>query len=143
MKDEAQPNEDKIGPQKSISKSKPSKTTTTITLGPTSDKLKWWIEGTTNLATIAGQEVVSGFGWSLYDHVLKLLTSLFPTLIHLSPVNNKTDNKYLKIALGNLFLWGDGFRNGGLDYVLNESYDLQETVVELLVSIGKLLTTSK
>ncbi|KAL3418590.1 hypothetical protein PVAG01_10306 [Phlyctema vagabunda] len=69
-----------------------------------------------------------GFVWGLYQHTLKIFSFL-----------NTGDDKLFKRSLGKLFLWGDSFRDGKLDNVLDESDNLKGAVVASLVGIGKVL----
>ncbi len=85
----------------------------------------------------------AGFAWTLYDLDLKLLTRLIPIVSRDLPTISRKDIKALKHSLGNLFLWGDGFRDGMLENVLGESDDLKETLVDLLVRIARLLISSE
>lgn len=109
--------------------------------------LKEWIDGAT-IQKISGncdgeeaaETVDTGFAWALYDHILKLL-SILVTLD--SPKLSKKDARSLKDLVGKLFLWGDGFREGNLENILDCADDLRETVVGLLAGIGNILTTSK
>jgi hypothetical protein len=57
--------------------------------------------------------------------------------------SSRKDVKALKQSLGDLFLWGDGFRDGRLEKVVEESEDLEETLVSSLVGLGKLLVSSE
>ena len=49
----------------------------------------------------------------------------------------------LKEALGRLYLWGEGFRDGQLDVILATSPYLRVNVLKLLAKVGGLLSTSK
>jgi hypothetical protein len=105
-----------------------------------------WIDGATihRSADIEeGEGATAGFAWSLYDLDLKLLTKLVPILSRDIPTISRKDVKALKRSLGNLFLWGDGFRDGRLESVIEESDDLKETLVSSLVEIGRLLISSE
>jgi hypothetical protein len=108
-------------------------------------KVVEWIDGATvHRPTDAEEEGVSaGFAWTLYDLDLKLLTRLIPIISRDLPIISRRNIKSLKQSLGNLFLWGDGFRDGRLENVLEESSDLKETLVASLVGIGRLLISSE
>ena len=109
-------------------------------------KVVEWIDGTTiHRSTDAenGEGATAGFAWSLYDLNLKLLTKLIPIIARNIPTISRKDVKALKQSLGNLFLVGDGFRDGRLESVLEESDDLKETLVSSLVEIGRLLISSE
>ena len=108
-------------------------------------KVVEWIDGATiNRSRDTEDEgVAAGFAWTLYDLDLKLLTRLIPIVSRDLPTISRKDIKTLKQSLGNLFLWGDGFRDGMLEHVLEESDDLKETLVNLLVGIARLLISSK
>jgi hypothetical protein len=110
------------------------------------DKVVEWIDGATIYRSTDaedGERATAGFAWSLYDLNLKLLTELIPIVERDIPTVSRKDVKALKQSLGNLFLWGDGFRDGSLEIVLEESDDLKETLVSSLVQIGRLLISSE
>jgi hypothetical protein len=109
-------------------------------------KVAEWIDGATVHRSTdfeEGEGATAGFAWSLYDLNLKLLTKLIPIVSRDNPTILRKDVKALKQSLGDLFLWGDGFRDGGLESILEESDDLKETVVSSLVGIGALLISSE
>jgi hypothetical protein len=88
-------------------------------------------------------DTATGFVWTLYDQVLRLLTKLLALIPRGSAAVSKRDLKILKRSCGRLFLWGDEFRDGKLESVLEESEDLKETIVESLTSIGRALISGK
>jgi hypothetical protein len=107
--------------------------------------LKEWIDGATIQKVDAGdcdgeEDTETGFAWALYTQILKLLSILVPLE---SPKLPKKDERSLKGSVGKLFLWGDAFRDGKLESILNASDDLNETAVGLLAGIGNIITTSK
>jgi hypothetical protein len=108
-------------------------------------KVVEWIDGATiHRSRDAGHEgAAAGFAWTLYDLDLKLLTNLVPIVSRDLPTTSRKDIKTLKQSLGNLFLWGDGFRDGMLENVLEESDDLKETLVASLIGIARLLIYSE
>jgi hypothetical protein len=109
-------------------------------------KVVEWIDGATIHRSTEFEEregATAGFAWSLHDLNLELLTKLIPIVSRDISTISRKDVKALKQSLGNLFLWGDGFRDGRLESVLEESDDLKETVVSSLVGIGRLLISSE
>jgi hypothetical protein len=109
--------------------------------------LEEWIDGTTIQKASGGNSgdngTTTGFAWNLYDHVLKLLSALVPLAVQTSSGLSKKDTRSLKESLGDLFLWGDGFRDGSLESILEESDDLKESVVALLITVGEIIVSSK
>jgi hypothetical protein len=108
-----------------------------------------WIDGMT-VQTIGeniggrSSQASTGFAWSPYHHTLELFSLLFPlTLAWSGSSYNIQREKVFKKSLGKLFLWGDGFRGGKLEIVLDESENLRENVIECLVTIAKILLFSK
>jgi hypothetical protein len=110
-----------------------------------SGKVVEWIDGATIHRSGDAREdgAASGFAWTLYDLDLKILTELVPILLNGFLTTSRKDVKALKQSLGDLFLWGDGFRDGRLEKVVEESEDLEETLVSSLVGLGKLLVSSE
>ena len=109
-------------------------------------KVVEWIDGATVHRSTDVQEVEDatvGFAWSLYNLNLNILTELIPTVSRDIPTISRKDVKVLKRSLGNLFLWGDGCRDGKLESVLEELDNLKETLVSSLVRIGRLLISSE
>jgi hypothetical protein len=107
-------------------------------------KVVEWIDGATIYRSRDAEDegASAGFAWTLYDLDLKLLTNLVPIVSRDLPTTSRKDIKSLKQSLGNLFLWGDGFRDGLLENVLEESDDLKETLLASLVGIARLLIYS-
>jgi hypothetical protein len=106
-----------------------------------------WIDGTkiqTTTEKVKGREsqASAGFAWSLYNHTLELFSHLIPLALSV-PETNRQREKSFKKSLGRLFLWGDSFRGGKLESVLDHSDSLRETVIESLAAIGKILLYSK
>ena len=101
-----------------------------------------WIDGATIHRSGYG-ETATGFAWNLYDHIFRLFLAIAPLASYFSPEISKRELKSLKESLGNLFLWGDGFCDGRLEVVLEESDDLKESVVNSLIAAGTILTSSK
>jgi hypothetical protein len=108
-------------------------------------KVVEWIDGSTVYRSGDAEDegAAAGFAWTLYDLDLKLLTRLIPIASRDLPTISRKDINTLKQSLGNLFLWGDGFRDGMLENVMEESDDLKETLVDLLVRIARLLISSE
>ena len=108
-------------------------------------KVVEWIDGATIHRSGDAQEddAEFGFAWTLYDLDLKILTEFVPILSTESLKFSRKDVTTLKQCLGDLFLWGDGFRDGRLEKVVVESDDLAETLVSSLVGIGRLLMTGE
>jgi hypothetical protein len=109
-------------------------------------KVVEWIDGATihrSTGFEEGEGATTGFAWSLYDFNLNLLTKLIPIVSREISTSSHKEVKALKQSLGNLFLWGDGFRDGRLQSILEESDDLKETVLSSLVGIGRLLISSE
>jgi hypothetical protein len=102
-----------------------------------------WIDGATIHRSGVDSEAATGFAWSLYDHIFKLFSKILPLAPNFSPHISKREVKALKESLGNLLLWGDGFRDGKLEMVLEESDELKETVIESLVAAGSVLISSE
>lgn len=110
-----------------------------------SGKVVEWIDGATiHRSGDPGEDgAASGFAWILYDLDLKILTELVPILLNGFLKSSCKDVKALKQSLGDLFLWGDGFRDGRLEKVVEESEDLEKALVSSLVGLGKLLVSSE
>ena len=69
----------------------------------------------------------------------------FLTHMLLATGKNSEETCYasLKECRSLLYLWGEGLSNGKLEKAFSYSDDLQESVLELLISIGALLGHSK
>jgi len=108
-------------------------------------KVVEWIDGATIHRSGDGEEdgSSSGFAWTLYDLDLRILTKLVPIFSNDFHRISRKDVRNLKQSLGDLFLWGDGFRDGRLEEVVEESDDLEETLVSSLVRIGRLLISGE
>jgi hypothetical protein len=107
-----------------------------------------WLDGaiieTTKNVDGQASQASTGFAWSLYHHTLELFSHLYPLALPLSvPGRKRQHEKSFKKSLGRLFLWGDGFRDGKLESVLDHSDSLRETIIESLCAIGKILLHSK
>lgn len=96
-----------------------------------------WIDGTA-VQRLCDDEASSGFAWNLYQQILDLLAELIQT-----QSSSKEDLPSMRQSLGNLFLWGDGLRNGKLDIILDESDDLRGSIISLLAAVGDLLISRK
>jgi hypothetical protein len=83
-----------------------------------------------------------GITWRLWELCLSLFTTLRPLIIDGTPNIDASTIAYWKNLLGTLFVWGDGFRNGQLDLVLQDSDDLQNTILADLGAIAVILKTS-
>lgn len=108
--------------------------------------LEEWLDGTTIhrvAATFNDNDTTTSFAWNLYDNLLKLLSTLVPVILARSSRLSRKSARSLKESLGNLFLWGDGFRNGLLEIILEQSDDLRRSVISLLVSVGTILITGR
>jgi hypothetical protein len=81
-----------------------------------------------------------GIGEKLYSDCV----ALFSALCH-EPASElcQSNDGSSKEALGRLYLWGEGFRDGQLDMILATSPYLRVTVLKLLAKVGGLLSTSK
>ncbi|PMD42143.1 hypothetical protein L207DRAFT_306462 [Hyaloscypha variabilis F] len=108
-----------------------------------SGKVVEWIDGATIHRSGDGEEdgAASGFAWTLYDLDLRILTKLIPMFSNGWHRVSRKDVRSLKQSLGDLFLWGDGFRDGRLEKVVEESDDLEETLVSSLIGIGRRLVS--
>lgn len=105
-----------------------------------------WIDGATIQRTEDGG-ASTGFAWNFYDRILKLLSIIVtraPNKSEFKPPDiSKDDMRCLKESLGNFYLWGDGFRNGMLETILEESDDLKESIITTLTGISHILISSK
>ena len=63
-----------------------------------------------------------------------------PLVSNSSTTLSNMHGRSLRESLGKLFLWRDIFRNGRLERVLEESDELKETIVGLLVRIREFVT---
>jgi hypothetical protein len=109
-----------------------------------SRQVEAWIDGATIRTNEGGHGTTVGFAWNLYDQVFEVFTVLVPLVSKgRSSAQSTKHEKSLKDSLGKLFLWGDGFRDGGLENTLETSDDLKETVLETLVAMGKTLIFCK
>lgn len=109
--------------------------------------LEEWIDGTSIQRTPAedvGEENAGpniGFAWNLYQQTLNLFAKLLPLI---PGGNNRRQPKIvLKETLGKFFLWGDGFSDGRLEAVLEESEDLKASIISELAAIGRILISGK
>jgi hypothetical protein len=108
--------------------------------------LEEWIDGPRihrSVGDLGNDRPAIGLSWNLYDHVFRLFSMLL-SLGHRTPVRlTDTDSRSLKESLGNLLLWGDGFRDGKLELVLEESDDLEKSAIALLLSMGRILISGE
>lgn len=106
--------------------------------------LEEWIDGATIHQSGAHEGGVSqGFAWNLYDHILSVFSTLLPLVRERFPDISRDELASLTTSLGNLILWGEGFQDGRLESVMEESHDMKAMIIAALSSIGKVLTTSK
>lgn len=56
--------------------------------------------------------------------------------------SDEKERRFFKRELGRLFLWGEDFQDGKLQIILRHSTDLNNTVLRLLVALGKALVES-
>ena len=56
---------------------------------------------------------------------------------------HKSQNYLLKEELDKLYMWGESFGPGELDKALNESEELRDNVLDLLVNLGELVICGK
>jgi hypothetical protein len=83
-----------------------------------------------------------GIAWRLWELCLSLFTTLRPLIIDGTPYIGPSAIVDWNDLLETLFIWGDGFRNGQLDLVLQDSADLQNTTLADLGAIAVILKTS-
>lgn len=124
------------------------RTMATLNGGGDASFLEEWVESTTfqksdvvDIGPFKPEPPSVGFAWTLYEQTLKLFAILRPLVPGSKLVASRQHNRILKDGLGKLFLWGDGFRDGRLETVLEESDDLKASIVSGLVAIGSVLIT--
>lgn len=106
--------------------------------------LEEWIDGATIHKSEAHEGGASqGFAWNLYDHILSVFSTVLPLVREPFPDISGDELASLTTSLGDLILWGEGFRDGRLESVMEESRDMNGMIVAALSSIGRVLTTSK
>ena len=106
--------------------------------------LEEWIDGATIHQSDAHEGGVSqGFAWNLYDHILSVFSTLRPLVRERFPDISRDELASLTTSLGNLILWGEGFQDGRLESVMEESDDMKAMIMAALKSIGRVLTTSE
>ena len=76
---------------------------------------------------------------SLYKDCLAYFTALSQSD---SLSSDLKERKLFKRELGRLYLWGEDLQDGKLQVVLRRSTDLRNTVLRLLVALGKALVKS-
>lgn len=105
-----------------------------------------WIDGAT-FQRADGDGASTGFAWTFYERILKLMSMIVTLAPHESKFKSgqisKDDLRSLKNYLGNLYIWGDGFRDGTLETLLGESDDLKESIITTLIEIGWTLISSQ
>lgn len=101
-----------------------------------------WIDGATIHRSAVDREAATGFAWRLYDNTFKLFSKVLPVAVKSSSHVSKRDLKASKNSLGNLFVWGEGYGDGKLELVLEESDELKETVIESLAAAERILISS-
>lgn len=69
--------------------------------------------------------------------------TLFTVLVGSSWRVNHRLNQIFEDELGRFFLWGDGFRGGKLDLILESYPDLRLSIVRFLITLSKSLIKSK
>lgn len=69
--------------------------------------------------------------------------TLFTVLVDSSWRVNHRVNEIFGDELGRLFLWGEGFRDGKLDLILESYPDLRSSIVRFLIALSKSLIKSK
>jgi hypothetical protein len=116
--------------------------------------LQEWIDGT-NLHTLPSQEPVddkstsTGIAGLLCEQCLDVFSRALPlagrkfTSLAAEDASGETSVAALKELLGSLYLWGESFEHGKLDFILVQSEDLRESVLELLLTIAQTLLYSK
>jgi hypothetical protein len=110
--------------------------------------LEEWIDGPYIRASVRLPKCTSsdpakdGSIWRLWELCLSLLTTLRPLIIDSTPNIDASSIAHWKDLLGTLFVWGDGFRNGQLDLVLQDSDDLRNATLADLGAIAVILKTS-
>ena len=110
--------------------------------------LEEWIDGATIHKAGAGDAAATethqeGFAWNLYEHDLLLFAQIVPLASQLPQRVSTKQARSLKGLLGDFFLWGDSFRDGRLQSVLEESDDLKNTVISSLATLGRVLISSR
>lgn len=80
-----------------------------------------------------------GVAEDLYANII----ALFTKLIHPSWRGDHKLDESLAEQLGRLFLWGEDFRDGKLDMILESYADLRLSIVKALIALGKALINSK
>ena len=112
------------------------------------EALEEWIDGPYIHASVrlpkatCSDATKDGIIWRLWELCLSLFTALRPLIIDGTPNTDASSISQWKDLLGTLFVWGDGFRNGQLDLVLQDSDDLQNTTLADLGAIAVILKTS-
>lgn len=79
---------------------------------------------------------------ALYKPVAGVLSPLVLSASECFPGISEQDIKSLEGSVGKLFFWGNGFENGKLERVLEESDDLNESITTSLEAIAKVLLYS-
>jgi hypothetical protein len=114
--------------------------------------LEEWIDGPYIHASVTSKlrlpiatcsdPATDGITWRLWELCLSLFTTFRPLIIDSTPNIDASAIAHWKDLLGTLFVWGDGFRNGQLDLILQDSDDLQITTLADLSAIASILNNS-
>lgn len=110
--------------------------------------LEEWVDGPYIHASVrlpkatCSDPTKDGITWRLWELCLSLFTTLRPLIIDGTPNIDASSIVHLKDLLGTLFFWGDGFRDGQLDLIVQDSDDLQNTTLADLGAIAVILKTS-
>lgn len=105
------------------------------------------INGTSIEAANPGFEeddsAATDFAWGLYDQILEMFATIVPLALKIVEEIGKNPERSLKESLSKLILWGDGFRDGRLERIIRQSDDLRESVLDLLVAVGRTLISGR
>ncbi|KAH9210359.1 hypothetical protein DL95DRAFT_465858 [Leptodontidium sp. 2 PMI_412] len=109
--------------------------------GPHSASLIEWIDGTSiHRVQVDGRDSAeAGFLFGFYNQILNLFSTIAPLVSRITPPVPTQDIRSLKENVGSLFLWGDGFRDGSLDVVVENSADLKESITTSLTTMSRIL----
>ncbi|KAL5330466.1 hypothetical protein ACEPPN_003994 [Leptodophora sp. 'Broadleaf-Isolate-01'] len=114
----------------------------TIETGNHSALLEEWIDGTTihrSWKEGHNEGTATGFLFGFYEHLLKLLSTTTPVASRAILSMRKVDIRLLKEAIGSFFVWGDGFRDGSLELIAENSDDLKELVIASFITMSRVL----
>lgn len=103
-----------------------------------------WIDGNNFQRLPQEDQADLSFAQELYAACLRFFTTVVQGISRLSDENaKKYQFNILKEESGRLYLWGSGFQNGKLGYVLAQSDELRDDVLGLLSGISQLLLNSE